>query len=173
MSFRQYITQDFTANKDNTKGKVLTLLFRVAGYVSQRKKTKLLFFPYLILYRVFVEWMMGFELPWTTRVGPGLRVYHGQSTVINKATVIGRNCTIRHSTTIGNSKAEGASPVIGNNVEIGSNVCIIGNINIGDNVVIGAGSIVVKSLPSNSVVVGNPAKVLRIVEALIEEEVFS
>ncbi len=46
-------------------------------------------------------------------------------------------------------------------MNIGSNSCIIGHVTIGDNVIIGAGSIVVKDVPSNVVVAGNPAKIIR------------
>ena len=52
-------------------------------------------------------------------------------------------------------------PTIGDNVEVGANVVIIGDIEIGNNVVIGAGSVVVKSIPSNCIVAGNPAKVIK------------
>lgn len=38
---------------------------------------------------------------------------------------------------------------------------IIGNVNIGDNVIVGAGSVVVKDVPSNCVVAGNPAKIIK------------
>ena len=58
---------------------------------------------------------------------------------------------------------------IGNNVWIGSDAVILPNINIGDNVVIGAGSIVVKDIPSNSIAVGNPCKVIKIKEEYIED----
>lgn len=49
---------------------------------------------------------------------------------------------------------------IGNNVWLGENVTILKNVKIGDNVIIGTGSIVTKSIPSNSVAVGIPAKVI-------------
>lgn len=38
---------------------------------------------------------------------------------------------------------------------------VIGNINIGNNVTIGAGSVVIKSIPDNCVVVGNPARIVK------------
>lgn len=47
---------------------------------------------------------------------------------------------------------------IGNNVYIGNNALIMPGITIGDNVVVGAGSVVTKSVPSDCVVAGNPAK---------------
>lgn len=49
---------------------------------------------------------------------------------------------------------------IGNNVFIGCNVTILPNVQIGNNVIIAAGSIVTKDVPDNSVVGGNPAKVI-------------
>lgn len=55
----------------------------------------------------------------------------------------------------------GHSPKIGSNVYIAANSTVIGNVEIGDNVIIGAGSLVCKSIPSNSVAVGNPAQVIR------------
>ena len=49
---------------------------------------------------------------------------------------------------------------IGNHVSLGSNANIIGDIKIGDNVVVEAGSVVVKDVPDNCVVAGNPAKII-------------
>lgn len=50
---------------------------------------------------------------------------------------------------------------IGNNVSLGANVTIVGHVHIGDNVVVGAGAVVVKDVPSNCVVAGNPAKIIK------------
>lgn len=58
---------------------------------------------------------------------------------------------------------------IGNNVWVGANTVILPSVKIGDNVVIGAGSIVVKDIPSNSIAVGNPCKVVKIKDEYLED----
>ena len=57
---------------------------------------------------------------------------------------------------------EYARPItVGSNVWIGGGVKVMPGVTIGDNVVIGGGSVVVKDIPSDSVAVGNPARVIR------------
>ena len=95
-------------------------------------------------------------------------------TVLDEASVtIGDDCfigpnvsiyTACHSTNPveRNSRREWAEPVsIGNNVWIGGSVTILPGVTIGDNVTIGAGSVVTKEIPSNSIAVGNPCKVIK------------
>lgn len=95
-------------------------------------------------------------------------------TVLDEARItIGDDCfigpnvsiyTACHSTdpTERNTRQEWAKPVtIGNNVWIGGSVTILPGVNIGDNVTIGAGSVVVTDIPSNTVAVGNPCRVVK------------
>lgn len=159
------IFQDWNANKGNLKAQFVLVLFRLAYLIRNNRALCVVFFLYLILYRFFVEWVLNIEIPWSLKVGRGFEVHHGHGLVINGETVIGNGCKVRHTTTIGNKKVSDSSyskcPKIGNNVDIGAHVCILGDISIGDNVVIGAGSIVVKDVPPNCVVAGNPARVIR------------
>lgn len=59
---------------------------------------------------------------------------------------------------------------IGNNVFIGAESIILPGVRIGDNVVVGAGSIVTKNIPSNSVVMGNPARVVSKISEFITKK---
>ena len=58
--------------------------------------------------------------------------------------------------------------VIKKGASIGSGATILSNINIGENAIVGAGSVVTKSVPPNSIVAGNPARILRYIEQPVE-----
>jgi len=166
MTFISYLLQDYKANPKNIKARFVLFLFRLAQLCRKAPKLILIFLvPYLIFYRLFVEWILGIELPWNTKVGSGLKLFHGQGLVVNDHCVIGSNSTLRHNTTIGHKElSDGTfsmSPIIGDNVDIGSNTAIIGAISIGDNVIIGAGSVVVKDLEANAIYAGNPARLIK------------
>lgn len=59
--------------------------------------------------------------------------------------------------------------VIGNNVFVGMNSLILLGVKIGDNVIVGAGSVLTKSVPPNSVVAGNPARIITTYDSFVEK----
>lgn len=162
-----YLFQDYHRNRGHLKIIFILAFFRLVNLFARNKGSLVwwLGVPLMVIYRVIVEYILCVELRASTKVGPGLKIEHGYSLVVNDRTVLGRNVHLRHCTTFGcvikPDESQGPSPVVGDNVEFGANSVIIGGINIGDNAKIGAGSVVVKDVPPNAVVVGNPAKVIK------------
>ena len=94
----------------------------------------------------------------TPEIGSGLLVVHGDATYVY-AKSIGENLYVNQCVTIG--VVGNSRPIIGNNVRVATGAIVIGGIQIGDNVTIGAGAVVVKDVPSNTTVVGNPARIIK------------
>lgn len=101
-------------------------------------------------------------IPYTAQIGQGSKfAYGGIGVIIHANSVIGDNCMIGQNCTIGGRGKHGGPPKIGNNVFIGPGVRLLGDFNIGDNSIIGANAVVISEIPSNSVVVGIPGKVIK------------
>jgi serine O-acetyltransferase len=97
------------------------------------------------------------------RIGKGFFIDHGAGVVIGETAEIGNNVTIFQGVTLGGTgKQKGKRhPTVGNNVVIGAGAIILGAITIGENSRVGAAAVVTKSVPANSTVVGNPARIVR------------
>jgi serine O-acetyltransferase len=108
------------------------------------------------------RFLTGIEIHPAARLGPGLFIDHGMGVVIGETSEVGENVTIYQGVTLGGTSLERKKrhPTIGNNVVIGSGAKILGPFMVGDNSKIGSGSVVVKEVPSDSVVVGVPGRVI-------------
>ena len=117
------------------------------------------FIPRLI-YR-FNRIVFACDIPPKTSIGKGTIFSHsGLGVVVNGDAVIGKNCRILQNVTIGGRGKHG-TPIIEDNVTIGASACIIGGITIGHDSIIGAHAVVLKDVPPFSVVIGNPAHVIK------------
>ena len=81
--------------------------------------------------------------------------------VIGETAEVGKNVTLYQGVSLAGTslKREKRHPTLGDNVVVGAGAKIIGALHIGDNSRIGAGSVVVRDVPPNSVVVGVPGRV--------------
>ena len=99
------------------------------------------------------------QIPKEVEIGPGLYIGHATSVIINATAVIGKNCNLSPFSVIGANHGQAA--IVGDNCYIGPNVNLVENVKIGDNAVIGAGSVVIKDVPSMATAVGNPARIVK------------
>jgi len=103
----------------------------------------------------------GVEIHPAARLGRGLFIDHGMGVVIGETAEVGEDVTLLQGVTLGGTSLlrEKRHPTLGNSVVVGAGAAIIGALFIGDNSRIGAGSVVVRDVPPNSVVVGVPGRV--------------
>ncbi|XP_057512299.1 serine acetyltransferase 1, chloroplastic-like [Actinidia eriantha] len=96
------------------------------------------------------------------KIGHGILLDHAIGVVIGETAVIGDNVSILHNVTLGGTgKVTGdRHPKVGDGVMIGAGTQILGNVKIGEGAKIGAGSVVLKEVPPNATVVGNPARLV-------------
>jgi len=107
------------------------------------------------------RFLTGIEIHPAARIGPGLFIDHGMGVVIGETTEIGEDVTIYQGVTLGGTSLEKVKrhPTIGDRVVIGTGAAILGPFTVGAGSRIGSGSVVVKEVPPNSVVVGVPGRV--------------
>lgn len=109
------------------------------------------------------RFLTGIEIHPGATIGRGLLIDHGIGVVIGETAVIGDDCTIYQGVTLGGTGKEKGKrhPTIGNHVMIGAGAKVLGPFTVGDNSKVGAGAVVLKEVPPDSTVVGNPGRVVR------------
>lgn len=114
----------------------------------------------LLLYRTRTK--TGIQIPVGTKIGLGMRILHFGTIVVNPYAVIGKNFNIAQGVLIGNSEGKNAGvPTIGDNVYCGANSLILGGVHIGNDVLIAPGAFVNFDVPDNSIVIGNPGRIIQ------------
>lgn len=132
-------------------------LHRIAHYFYLRGWVVL---PRLI--NTFSRFLTGIDIHPGAKLGPGLFIDHGMGLVIGETAELGSNVTLYQGVTLGGTGKEKGKrhPTIGNNVVISSGAKVLGSFKVGDNSKIGSGSVVLKEVPPNSVVVGVPGRIV-------------
>nr|WP_269844721.1 serine O-acetyltransferase [Sporanaerobacter acetigenes] len=104
----------------------------------------------------------GIEIHPGAQIGKGIFIDHGMGVVIGETAEIGDYVTIYQGATLGGTGKEKGKrhPTIGNNVVISSGAKVLGPFTVGDNSKIGAGSVVLKEVPSDCTVVGVPGRIV-------------
>jgi serine O-acetyltransferase len=131
------------------------------GMWTDSLPSKVLQIPLWILYLLLKQlFRNNHVLLWAgrgTRIGPGLRLIHPINVLIGQHVEIGEDCLIFNDVTLGSGQE---MPKIGNNVTIYPGARVLGRVVIGDNAVIGANCVVMKDIPSNSVLLAAPGRVI-------------
>ena len=106
------------------------------------------------------RWLTGIEIHPAAQIGRRLVIDHGMGVVIGETAVVGDDCYFYHQVTLGVARAIGGKrhPSVGNNVIIGAGAKVLGPIKVGDNARVGANSVVLEDVPSDTTVVGIPAR---------------
>src|SRR6266581_6282576 len=109
------------------------------------------------------RWLTGIEIHPSATIGSGFFIDHGMGVVIGETAEIGNYVTLFQGVTLGGTGKERGKrhPTLGNHVVVGAGAKILGGIRIGDNVKIGANSVVLKSVPENSTVIGVPGRIIK------------
>ena len=96
-------------------------------------------------------------------IGEGFFIDHGSGVVIGETTEIGNNVTLYQGVTLGGTGHEKGKrhPTLGDNVVVGNGARILGSFVVGENSRIGAGAVVLREVPPDSTVVGNPGRIVR------------
>ena len=106
--------------------------------------------------------LTGIEIHPGAKIGCGVFIDHGMGVVIGETAIIGDLALIYQGVTLGGTGKETGKrhPTLGTGVIVGAGAKVLGNIQIGNNVRIGAGSVVLREVPSDCTVVGIPGRVV-------------
>ena len=108
------------------------------------------------------RFLTGVEIHPAAQIGPGVFIDHGMGVVIGETAEVAEGVTLYQGVTLGGTglKREKRHPTLERNVVVGAGSAVLGAIRLGAGSRVGAGSVVVKDVPPDSVVVGVPGRVI-------------
>jgi len=111
----------------------------------------------------FSRQFTGIEIHPGARIGRRFFIDHGMGVVIGETAEIGDDVLLYQGVTLGGTGAQKGKrhPTLGNHVVVGGGAKVLGDIHLGNYVKVGAGSVVVRSVPDHSTVVGIPGRVVQ------------
>lgn len=117
-------------------------------------------------YRVFWLKFKGYDVTWSSIIERSVRldilypegIHIGENTLVAGGAII---LSHDHCKRVGNNQPYLVDTYIGKNCFIAVNAVVLPGVRIGDEVIVGAGAVVTKDVPSNCVVAGNPAIIIR------------
>lgn len=144
---------------------IVGVLFRICRAINAIK-FPIVRLPLKIVFSWFLyrSWtiILGIYIDLDATIGKGLYVGHHGGIFIGPVT-LGDYCNISQGVTIGSGRlgtTREGRPIIGDCVYIAPGAKIFGQITIGSNVSIGANAVVSKDIPDNSIIVGNPGRIV-------------
>ena len=108
------------------------------------------------------RFLTGVEIHPGAALGQGVFIDHGMGIVIGETAIIGDFSLIYQGVTLGGTGKETGKrhPTVGENVVIGAGAKVLGNIQLGNHVRVGAGSVVLRDVPSDCTIVGVPGRIV-------------
>ena len=137
-------------------------LRKVAYYAKQKRSIGVLAYAYHRFWLNRYRFRYGFDISPNTSIGPGFYIGHFGGVVISPDAVLGANVNIAHGVTLG-ATSRGSrlgAPTLGDRVWVGTGSILVGKILIGDDALIAPGAYVNFDVPNQSVVLGNPGRIV-------------
>lgn len=166
ISFWQLVAEDLRTHRGEVFSQGFWCLFwhRFGNWrmsVRFRPARLVLTVIYRCMFKI-VQWMCSMELPYTVQVGRRVRLEHFGGMVLVPRS-IGNDVVLRQNTTLGISHEDdiAARPVVEDFVNVGAGAVLLGNIVIGRGAIIGANAVVTKDVLPGAVMMGVPARCVR------------
>jgi serine O-acetyltransferase len=105
--------------------------------------------------------LTGIEIHPGAKIGRRLFIDHGMGVVIGETAEIGDDCTLYQGVTLGGTsltRGQKRHPSLGSSVIVGSGAQVLGPFRVGDGARIGAAAVVLREVPDDATMVGNPAR---------------